>query len=149
MAKKPRDPDVNMLYSVEIDGLPAAEFVEVTGIKDTTEVIPLYEGGENSFEHKFIGNTKHANIILKHGMVKNSKALYEWRQTITDYKQPKKKEGSIVLFRDDKERTEVCRWTLKNAWPCRWEGPELKGGANALAIETFEIAHEGYTIKFG
>lgn len=143
------DPHINCHYEVELDGLPAAEFLECSGLKDTTEVVELYEGGENSYVHKFIGNTKHANIVLKHGMVKDSKALWDWRQTITQYQSPRKIEGSVVLCSDDKPRTEICRWTFKNAWPCRWEGPELKGGPAALAIETLEIAHEGYKITFG
>ncbi len=146
MAKDTRDPHVNYHYRVELDGLPAAEFQECSGLKDTTEVIEKHEGGENAFVHKFIGNTKHANIVLKHGMVKHSKALWEWRRSITEYQNPKRIDGAIVLLSDTQE--EVCRWTFRNAWPCRWEGPELKGGGNALAIETLEIAHEGYTVKF-
>jgi len=148
VAANSRDPAVNFLYEIELDGIPAAEFTECSGLKDETKVEPLHEGGENSFEHKFIGNTTHSNIVLKHGMMKDSMALWNWRQSITQYQSPRKIDGSVVLYSDDKDRTEICRWTFKNAWPNKWEGPELKGGSNALAIETLEITHEGFTVKF-
>lgn len=34
-------------------------------------------------------------------------------------------------------------WTLINAYPCKWEGPDLDATKNEVAIETLELVHEG------
>jgi phage tail-like protein len=37
-------------------------------------------------------------------------------------------------------------WTLKNAWPTKVTGTDLKAEGNEVAIETIEIVHEGLEI---
>jgi T4-like virus tail tube protein gp19. len=40
-------------------------------------------------------------------------------------------------------------WTLKNAWPTKISGYELKAEGNEVAVESIEIVHEGMTITNG
>jgi len=35
---------------------------------------------------------------------------------------------------------------MKNAWPTKISGTDLKSDGNEVAIDTIEIAHEGLTI---
>ena len=37
-------------------------------------------------------------------------------------------------------------WTLKNAWPSKITGTDLKSTGTEVAIETLVITHEGLTI---
>ena len=37
-------------------------------------------------------------------------------------------------------------WKLRDAYPIKWVGPQLKAGASEVAIETFELAHNGIEI---
>jgi phage tail-like protein len=43
--------------------------------------------------------------------------------------------------------TTVKRWNLKRPFPVKWIGPDLKAAGNEIAIETLEIAHEGFELK--
>lgn len=138
------DPAHVALFRIELDGITAAEFLECSGLKNSTEVVEYYEGGENTHMHKFIGNTKYPNITLKKGVTANSKTIWEWRNAITSNQKPLFKNGAIILLNDRMQ--EICRWNFKNGWPCRWDGPELKAGNNALAVEVLEIAHDGFAV---
>ena len=52
-----------------------------------------------------------------------------------------RRDGAIIL--EDDDGTDVARWTFRDGWICKWEGPALNAKANEVAIETIEIAHEG------
>ena len=54
-----------------------------------------------------------------------------------------KRDDSMLIVLLDEKRQEAVRWNLRNAWPAKWTGPDLKANANEIAIETLELAHEG------
>src|SRR5215475_2417674 len=41
----------------------------------------------------------------------------------------------------------VMRWTLRDAWPVKLEGPSLNARGNDVALETIELAHEGLHLE--
>ena len=133
------DPFLNFNFHVEIDGITRAAFHEVSGFDSTIDVIEHREGGDNTTPRKLPGMTKHSNIVLKWGMTDDPE-LYEWhRQAVRGVVQ--RRSGSIVLL--DRRGQEVARWNFTNAWPTKWDGPDLTAEGNDVAIETLELAHEG------
>jgi hypothetical protein len=36
---------------------------------------------------------------------------------------------------------------LRDAWPAKWVGPELRGLGNEVVIETLVLAHEGIELE--
>ena len=129
----------NCKFLVEIDGISAAGFAEVSGLETETDVIEYREGGDAGTARKLPGLTKYANIVLKRGIT-SSKELHDWRKEVIDG-QIVRRSGSIVLL--DERRQEVARWNFHESWPCRLSGPELKAKGNDVAIEELEICHEG------
>ena len=71
-------PKAKFRYKVEIDGMEAGGFSEVTGGDITVEPIE-YREGDMSAETpiKVVGLKKYGNITLKQGMT-DSRVLYEW-----------------------------------------------------------------------
>ena len=133
------DPFFNFNFLVEIDGIARAAFHEVSGFDSTIDVIEHREGGDNTTPRKLPGMTKHSNIVLKWGMT-DDQDLYRWhRDTVRGNVQ--RRNGSIVLL--DRRGQEVARWNFFNAWPAKWDGPDLNAEGNDVAIETLELAHEG------
>lgn len=127
-------------FRVEIEGVTAGAFRACSGLKVETEILEYAEGGDNSTTRKLIGNTKVGNIVLRKGLV-SSDALWKWRDEIVNASEPvKRRSGSIILCGDDGE--ELTRWNFHEAWPVRWEGPELDGRSGELAVEVLEIAPE-------
>jgi phage tail-like protein len=141
----PFDPFGAFNFVVEIQGILAAGFSECTGLDTETDVIEYREGNEDITVRKIPGLKKHANVTLKRGL-STSTVLFDWRKTVMSGAIDRKS-VSIILYdeRGVSGQGERIRWNLQNAWPSKWTGPELKGNANEIAIETLELCHEGIT----
>lgn len=136
-----RDPYVNFNFLVEIDGITQAAFQEVSGLDSSVEVIEYREGGENITMRKYPGQVKFSSITLKRGLTDDMQ-LYAWHKQWADGDPAAaRKNGSIVMCTRAGEET--ARWNFFSAWPSKWTGPSLNAGANEVAIEMLEIAHEG------
>lgn len=128
-------------YKVEIDGLDAGGFSEVTGFDASIDVIEYREGDMVQTPMKLPGLKKYGNITLKQGLA-DSMVLYEWiiagvngavdRKTIT-----------ITLL--DEEEAPAASWQVINAWPMKYTAPDFNATSSEVAIESLEIAHEGMT----
>lgn len=133
------DPYLNFNFHVEIDGISRAAFQEASGFDSTIDVVEHREGGDNTTPRKLPGMTKYSNIVLKRGITDDVE-LYQWhRDTVQGNVQ--RRNGSIVLL--DRQGNEQVRWNFLNAWPTKWDGPDLNAEGNDVAIETLELAHEG------
>ena len=141
-------PDEFMLtcrYLVEIDGSEIETyFQEMDGLSATIEVLEYQEGGENTKTHKLLGQTKYGNIVLRRGVTKSLK-VFDWIKKCIEGKAIERKTGAVILC--NKKGDPVVRYTFDRAWPCRYEGPALTSLSSELAIETFEIAHEGLKVE--
>lgn len=135
-------------FAVEIDGLEGAYFRSVSGLKSEAEVQATGEGGLNTTEHKLIGRTKYANIVLKQGFANG--ALCSLRANFVN-DQPGQKikriTGNIIQYGPGGKRSAV--WTFIQGWVCKWEGPDFDATKNEISIESIEIAHEGLLFRGG
>ena len=136
------DPWTSAGFKLVIGEVEEAEFSEVSGISNETEVVDFQEGGENTYSHKFRGRNKYPNLVLRHGITRMSPALWAWREATIHRKTPPMLNVSVIKV--DEMGEEVCRWNFRNCWPIKWQGPDRKAGASELAVETLEIAHEGF-----
>ena len=134
------DPFVAFNFTVAI-GADRAHFQEVSGLDSTIDVIEHREGGTNSTPLKLPGQTKYSNITMRWGMTDDLE-LYEWhRQTVEG--QIERRSGNIFLL--DRQGDVVAEWAFVNAWPTKWDGPDLNAEGTDVAIEMLELAHEGLT----
>lgn len=132
------DPYKNFNFLVEIDGIARAAFSEVSGLESETTVVE-YRTGSDFGTRKLPGLTKYANIVLRRGITQDAD-LWDWRQSVVDG-DVQRRNGKILLL--DDARTPVVRWTFREGWPCKWQGPALNAKNSEVAIEVLEIAHEG------
>ena len=138
MARK--DPYRNCNFLVEIDGIVQAGFSDCSGLSASTDPIEYREGGDNTTVRKLPGNTKYTNISLKRGL-SDSRELHDWYRLVVTGR-TERRNGSVIVL-DTDGVTEVVRWNFFNAWPTKFEAPALSAKGNEVAIETFELAHEG------
>lgn len=136
------DPFTNCRFYVQISDVAEAVFTEVSGLQIETTVTDYEEGGENSFVHRVPGRTKIGNVTLKSGMT-GSNAFFRWyREILRGRISPK--QVDIVIYEND--GTELSRWTLLNAYPVKWVGPQLSAEGKVAAVESLELAHEGISL---
>jgi phage tail-like protein len=139
------DPEGNFIFALEIDGIEVAQFLECSGLKSTTEIFELQEGGMNHRVHKLPGQSRWENLQLRYG-VTGDVSLLKWRSEILsdDFAAKKRRRGSIVVKNNQMEV--VRRYTFVDAWPVSWEGPSLSASGAELAIEMIELAHNGISV---
>lgn len=119
-------------------------FQEVTGLDAQSEEIKYRVGNSPVFSViKMPGLIKYSNVTMKKGIFKGDNKFWEWFSQI---KQNTIKRIDITISLLDETNTPTMVWTLKNAWPSKISGYELKAEGNEVAVESIEIVHEGMTI---
>ena len=137
-----KDPVLAYNFSVEISGVFVAGFSEVSGLQAEIEIQEYREGGVNDYVHKRAGPTKYpSNLVLKKGITDNT-TLFSWYRNVMSGTIVRKPVDVVLM---NSAGDEQCRWKLQNAYPVKWNGPELKATGSEVAIETLEMAHEGLT----
>ncbi|PWJ59123.1 MULTISPECIES: phage tail protein [unclassified Fibrobacter] len=122
-------------------------FQEVTGLDAQSEEIKYRVGNSSVYSViKMPGLIKYSNVTMKKGIFKGDNKFWEWFKQI---KQNTIKRIDIVISLLDEESNPTMVWTLKNAWPTKISGYELKAEGNEVAVESIEIVHEGLTIANG
>lgn len=136
-----RDPYLGFRFLVEIDGLIAGGFSEVSGLQVEIETEEYREGGINDYVHKLPKAAKHPNLVLKRGIT-DSDVLWKW---IWETAQGKieRKNGRVILL--DSKGNEKWHWAFEGAYPVKWSGPDFKADSNSVALESLELAHKGLT----
>lgn len=138
------DPFGNYFFALEINSEEVGSFMECSGLKTSSEVYEIHEGGLNGYAHKRPGQSKWENIVLRYA-TNFSTSLIEWRDKFLQDQFNNRVTGSIKLMNND--GSVVRRYDFEGAWPVSWEGAGLNSGGSELAIETLEIAHTGLKIS--
>ncbi len=131
---------LSVLFGIEIGGELVATFSECSGIGVTLQTEKVEEGGLNYTTHKLPGRADFSNITLKRGITKSTDLL-DWVQDVMRGKR-KRQNISIHVFNADLEK--ITSWQFVDAFPVKWTGPSLQSTSNAIAVETLELAHEGF-----
>lgn len=132
----------NFRYRVEIDGLDAGGFSEVSGFDATFDVVEYRQGDDTMITpRKLPGLIKYGNITLKWGASDNM-VLYNWLQDIHAGTIEQKTLTITALTEDG---SPAASWRLINAWPVKYTAPDFNATASEVAMESIEMAHEGLT----
>jgi len=74
-ARELEDPLGSYVFALEINGMEVAHFSEISGMKSSTEVYEIREGGMNHAVHKLPGQSTWDNIVLKYGVTSDMSML--------------------------------------------------------------------------
>lgn len=140
-------PPVSFHFKVEFTGISSQEsdiqFQSVAGLSVDIETEEFAEGGENRFKHKFPVRTKFPNLVLKRGMVTDSKLIDWCRDAIESFLfQPI--DLTVKLLNEEHEP--LVTWNVVHAYPVKWNVSDLNAEENKIAIETIELAYNYFTL---
>ncbi len=140
-------PPVSFHFKVEFTGISSQEadiqFQSVAGLSVDIETEEFAEGGENRFKHKFPVRTKFPNLVLKRGMVTDSK-LIDWCRDAIESFQFDPIDLTVKLLNEDHEP--LVTWNVVHAYPVKWNVSDLNAEENKIAIETIELAYNYFTL---
>jgi phage tail-like protein len=134
------DPFVAFRFEVHFDEDGSlGGFSECSGLNLETQVQEYLEGGLNSVAHKFPTRTTQSNVTLKRGIV--DPKLWQWYYDLTQGV-VQTRTISVIVY-DPSGGAPVMEFRLRDAFPCKWSGPDLNAGQSSVALETLELCHQG------
>ncbi len=142
MVGERKDPYRNFKFLLEADGIVQAGFSEITIPDITSDVVEYREGNERNTVRKLPGLTKYGNITLKWGITDSMELYEKWRKPVEDGKVKEARKNVAIILMDE-EGNAAARWEFEEAWPSKYDAPDLNAKGTDVAIETLEIAHEG------
>jgi phage tail-like protein len=119
-------------------------FQEVSGLDMETQVIEYRAGNSPTFSTiKMPGIAKSGNVTLKKGIFAKDNTFFDWQKKIT---MNTVQRSTVTIRLLDESGSPTMTWTLTNAWPTKITGTDLKSDGNEVAVESLELAHEGFTL---
>jgi phage tail-like protein len=110
------------------------------GLTVEYEVMEYQEGGQNDYVHRLPGRCKYQNIKLTRPLDKTSADVASW--VAGQRKKVERSNAEIAVL--DPAGEVVAKWNLNGVYPVKWTGPSLDATGNQIAIETLELAHNGF-----
>ena len=137
------DPYSAFRFSVEITGeAKVGGFNEVSGLVFETEVQTLRVGGINGYEQQLPGPSKFpSRLVLKRGLG-DAKFLWNWYRSAAGGEIQRK---NITIRLKDERWGDLMSWKFNDACPVKWTGPDLRASNSAVAFESLELVHRGYS----
>lgn len=131
-------------YQVDWGGVKIS-FTEITGMDQQVEVIEYRHSDSKDFSKiKMPGMRKFSNITLKRGKFEGDFDYNTWLDSIANDRTGSRRDIVVRLMNEKHEPVAV--WKAARCFPVKVTAPDLKSDANEVAIETMEIAHEGFTL---
>jgi len=120
-------------------------FTEVSGLTVELQSIDYREGSSLEYQvTKMPGIPQYSNITLKRGVFRADNEFFQWLNTV---KMNNIERRDITISLLNEEHAPVMVWKVKDAWPCKVEGPSLNSTGNEVAVESIELCHEGLVIE--
>ncbi|GAB2756636.1 phage tail protein [Nocardioides salsibiostraticola] len=145
------DPYKNFKFRVKWDGRYVAGVSKVSALKRTTEVVEHRDGADPSTSRKSPGRSKYEAVTLTRG-VTHDVEFEQWANKVWNLGSGLGSEVSLKDFRKDlilelynEAGQLVIAYKIFRAWVSEFQSlPELDANANAVAIQTLKLEHEGW-----
>jgi phage tail-like protein len=141
-------PPVGFHFKVEVLGLPANDndvrFTEVGGLSVELATEEMAEGGENRFIQKYPGRAKYPELVLKRGLLTNSKVI-DWIRQCVEQLRIEPKNVDVKLLNE--KHQPLLTWHLVKAYPTKWSVSDLSASKNDVVVETLQLYYQTFTLK--
>ena len=122
-------------------------FSEVTGLSVSTTPIEYREGANQEYTtFKMPGLKKFNNVTLKRGTVATDKGFFDWFNSIAN-NTVERRDITISLLNEAHEP--AVTWSLKNAFPIKYDAGSLNASDGKVVLESVELAYESFTVTRG
>ena len=145
------DPYKNFRFRLRWDGRYVAGISKVSALKRTTEVVEHRDGGDPLGLRKSPGISKFEPLTLERGVTHDTE-FEAWASRVWKINNPAGTQIALAGFRKDlilelnNEAGQVAiAYKIYRAWVSEFTAlPELDASANAVAIQSIILQHEGF-----
>ena len=115
-------------------------FQRVSGISSTVTTHMLNEGGQNLYAHRLPERVEYENLVLERGMSLVSPWTFtQFNAAMSLFQfQP----CNVLVLLHDRNGLPLGAWLFRNAYPVKWELSDFDADANAVVIESMELAYQ-------
>lgn len=132
---------LGLRFQVDVSPIGSlGDWQKCEGLSVEYDIFEYKEGGVNAYVHRLPGRAKYQNIKLTRPISPASKDVAAWVSKVQTA--PKRSTATIKVL--DASGKPVAQWSLTGVFPAKWTGPNLDVGANQVAIEVLELAHNGF-----
>ncbi len=136
-------------FTVKIGNLDLGSWQSCSGLKMDFAPLAVKAGGHYDGVRYLAGEVSYPKVVLKRPVSKaDSKTLQGWLATQgrgwVDGGTASGDSAVVTLY--DSYQKPVMKWTLANARPASWSGPDLDAGTTKVASEMLELVHEGFDV---
>jgi len=141
-------PPVGFHFLVDFEKFPLASreisFMEVGGLSSEIPVESIAEGGELRFKYSLPGVPQYPKLVLKRGLLSDSKLIKWCKQTIEDFViEP----SNITIHLLNENHDSLSIWKVLNAYPVKWSISDLNAGQNSLVVESIEFSYQYFIFE--
>lgn len=126
-------------FQVEITGIDTinTEFVSVSGVVSETEEIEFMHGVD-PYVRKSAGRLSYEPVVLER-VYKGVDDFYRWRLEVENGNIERR---DVTIRMLDASFTPVRAMMLEQAWPIKWEMPDMDATSSNAAIERISLSVE-------
>ena len=122
-------------------------FSEVSGLSVSTTAIEYREGANKEYTtFKMPGIKKYNKVTLKRGTMASDNGFFDWFNSIAN-NTVERRDITISLLNEAHEP--AVTWSLKNAFPVKYDAGSLNASDGKVVIESVELAYESFTVTRG
>lgn len=144
------DPDITYRYTIEFkpSAIQCVRFSECTGLKATTAVTSMREGGNNAYEVSMIDGQTFDDLVIKKGFYAAGSEFFEWMQKLhVKTKKIERVDISVIVLNDKFEET--GRYNCYGCYPIEYEAPTFNATAKDIAFESIKIHYDYFVYHPG
>jgi phage tail-like protein len=136
-------------FTVKIGTLDLGSWQSCSGLKMDFAPLAVKAGGHYNGVRYLAGEVTYPKLVLKRPVsARDSATLQGWLATQgrgwVDGGSATGDPAVVTLY--DSYQEPVMKWTLTNARPAAWSGPDLDAGSSKVAVEVLELVHEGFDV---
>lgn len=133
------DPMLQCYFFVRMGKQLVGRFMSCSGIAYELDMETYQEGGVNSGPHFFPVSLVPQRLVLERGVLTKDE-MVAWMRAAQQGNFAKL-DGQIEL-RDARGKV-LQTWAIQEAYPVKYEGPNLDAMASSVAVTRIEIMHKG------
>lgn len=136
-----------MRFDVVVDGFDLGSWSSCKGIDVAFKHEKVVELGQHAYATFIPGRAEYSPVVLQRAMSAGDWATTKrWLEQVAGdaWVMGSGVPRTATITLRDAKHGEVASWTLRNALPQAWKGPQLDADGKAVALETLELVHEGF-----
>ena len=114
-------------------------FQRVSGLASTVSTTTVEEGGQNLYTQRLPEKIQYENLVLERGVVVGSPLVIEFNAAMSLFTFSP---SNVLVTLLSAAGIPLAAWLFLKAYPVRWSVSDLDATANAVVIETMELAYQ-------